>query len=879
MKSAGILLPALLLMMMVVSCSGGSSPASPDVTPDLTSDHSSRTVSGGGERINWGMWDIHIDRESGVAEVVPERGPNFMANVVNFLHPPISPVNLLTVQIDGGQSDLVNGYIVCDVTIRHPFPGTKFAGFDVMGIVLDSYDSTTFESDPDISVSLQPGTLIQNPDGYTRWWNQQEFTTTGTLLGYIEGPLANHTFDAMNTLNGFKYFCDELESEQEFDLTPELRGFFSSEDPGVNTRRYELQFPTDPNLKFYFKYAISASWVAPYEDAEAPFVQDDYPISANMAEAYRINVFDNGSTAYFENESTYGGDLDLFVDVWDWQFDGSLSNVQDEYLEITIESPTLFPDPIIIDLVDASVDVTNTTKISVPVYIADVTPTDIVNQHLLVTVKSANIDTYEPQIPGLTGYDYPSGPLAAYGIFEATITSIGPQNTAPVADASATEPTSGDAPLDVNFDPSLSYDTDGTIVLYEWDFDGDGTYDWSGPNPDVVMHTYEEGTHHPVLRVTDNDDATDTDEIEIQAGCYSSPGWRTFRHDNMRTGRTSTFGPVTNNVKFTWDECAGSAIMSGITIDSQNRALFRANDGNVYCVDTDGMTAWSYYVGGTWDYTTPSIGNDESVYVGGTTGVLYKFDSEGNYEWEQNYGLGAIGGGIAIQEDDTIVFTTHGGWLVKTFPDGSVDWTFSTGSTMPDGPSIGNDGTIYVANHGGRVYAVDQDGGQVWMTQVGYNEMSSTPSLGPNAMYIGDWGGNVYCLEYDDGGIKWQTFLSSASISSFAAVDCSGHIYIGSRDDNLYCLDQETGDVIWNYLTCGDIGTMSPVLDGNGHVYTGSYCGWFYCLDAITGDLVWDYDTGIGGSTAMYCKSPALADDGTIITGSNAGILFAWQDE
>jgi outer membrane protein assembly factor BamB len=319
--------------------------------------------------------------------------------------------------------------------------------------------------------------------------------------------------------------------------------------------------------------------------------------------------------------------------------------------------------------------------------------------------------------------------------------------------------------------------------------------------------------------------------------------------------------------------------MSGITVDDQNRALFRSNTGYIYCVDNGGSLAWSYLVGGVWDYCTPSLGPTGNVYVGNTLGVLYCLDSEGNYQWSHDYSLGYIGGGIAIQEDSSILFTTHDGYLVKTFPNGTVDWTFPTGSSMPDGPSVAIDGTIYVANHGGRVYAVDQNGGEVWITQVGSSEMSATPALGQAGLFIGDWGGNVYRLNYPDGSVEWTTHLSVASISSFAAVDCDGYLYIGSRDDYLYCLNQVNGDIEWSYLTCGDIGTMSPVLDGGGRVYTGSYCGHFYCFDKTSGDLLWERDLELPGLYSMYCKSPAITDESMLYVGSNHGLLFAFFDE
>ncbi len=59
-------------------------------------------------------------------------------------------------------------------------------------------------------------------------------------------------------------------------------------------------------------------------------------------------------------------------------------------------------------------------------------------------------------------------------------------------------------------------DTDGTIVKYEWDFEDDGTFDWSSATSGETIYSYSlAGTYQSVLRVTDDDGATGTDICTI----------------------------------------------------------------------------------------------------------------------------------------------------------------------------------------------------------------------------------------------------------------------------------------------------------------------------------------------------------------------------
>jgi PKD repeat protein len=74
-------------------------------------------------------------------------------------------------------------------------------------------------------------------------------------------------------------------------------------------------------------------------------------------------------------------------------------------------------------------------------------------------------------------------------------------NNPPLAVASA-NPTSGPAPLTVQFTGSGSSDPDGDAITYSWDLNGDGTYgDATTANPSFTYTTA--GTRQVTLRVTD----------------------------------------------------------------------------------------------------------------------------------------------------------------------------------------------------------------------------------------------------------------------------------------------------------------------------------------------------------------------------------------
>jgi PKD repeat protein len=107
-------------------------------------------------------------------------------------------------------------------------------------------------------------------------------------------------------------------------------------------------------------------------------------------------------------------------------------------------------------------------------------------------------------------------------------TGTSEQNEVPVADAGG--PYTGTKDEPISFSGGDSYDSDGDIVSYYWDFGDDETSIVQNPS-----HTYsDDGTYTVTLTVTDDDDETDTDTATVTvAPVQSKPPHASFNVSPM----------------------------------------------------------------------------------------------------------------------------------------------------------------------------------------------------------------------------------------------------------------------------------------------------------------------------------------------------------
>jgi len=73
------------------------------------------------------------------------------------------------------------------------------------------------------------------------------------------------------------------------------------------------------------------------------------------------------------------------------------------------------------------------------------------------------------------------------------------------------------------FDASASYDPDGFIELYEWDWDNDGVFDESYTNPTATHSWSSQGFYSVTLRITDNTGLTETRTKQVRVAQPPEP--------------------------------------------------------------------------------------------------------------------------------------------------------------------------------------------------------------------------------------------------------------------------------------------------------------------------------------------------------------------
>jgi len=397
-------------------------------------------------------------------------------------------------------------------------------------------------------------------------------------------------------------------------------------------------------------------------------------------------------------------------------------------------------------------------------------------------------------------------------------------------------------------------DTDGTTVLEEQ------TTSNADPVPDMIF-THEltaDGTFY--VRVSPAAGAGyGTWEYRLSAeeliGLADTP-WPMRGHDLSHTGRSPYVGAQTPTKK--WDFAIGDWLYSSPAIGADGTVYVGGINDKVYALNPNGTKKWEF-ITGHWVESSPAIGADGTIYIGSCDENVYALNPDGTKKWDFAT-EGFVISSPAIGADGTIYIGSDDDNVYALNPDGTRKWDFTTAGNVESCPAVGADGTIYVRSDYEKVYALNPDGTRKWEFAMGIGSHGglNSPAIGADGtIYVGSYDANVFALN-PDGTEKWRSVVGFGKLGS-PAIGADGTIYIGSYDGKLYALDPD-GTTKWGFDT-GYGGLGSPAIDADGTIYVG---GWdFHALNP-DGTEKWYFATD-----SEMESSPAIAADGTVYVGSN----------
>lgn len=149
-----------------------------------------------------------------------------------------------------------------------------------------------------------------------------------------------------------------------------------------------------------------------------------------------------------------------------------------------------------------------------------------------------------------------------------------------------------------------------------------------------------------------------------------------------------------------------------------------SNKSKLLSFKNDGALKWEFELEEKY-ISSPVIGENGVIYITSTDGSLYfhlyAVSPEGEEKWQIILGDTYLDSNHyisspypAIGEDGTIYVGGSDAELYAINPDGTIKWKFPSQGMILSSPLIGADGTIYAGSSGSGFYALDPDGTLKW---------------------------------------------------------------------------------------------------------------------------------------------------------------------
>lgn len=264
-----------------------------------------------------------------------------------------------------------------------------------------------------------------------------------------------------------------------------------------------------------------------------------------------------------------------------------------------------------------------------------------------------------------------------------------------------------------------------------------------------------------------------------------------------------------------------------------NGIILWPGPGNqLFAVDADGHKLWSLVFPAM--LLSPAVSSATKVYVADVNGDLSSVGigrTGGRVLWTLRLGggNGATFGSPAIGPNGT-VYTTVDHEAVAVTDEGSlghVEWRFNVGAAIEVSPAIAPDGTVVIGTNSPYQYGLTPNGQVRWKVRRESETYSSTSVTRDGLAYYGDNNGVVYVTNASTGEpvVRYQGLHG---VWSIPLVDAEHDVYFGTQGGHIYGFTYQ-GKKLFDINAHGPIDSY-PALTGNGTLIIGTEKGLLYAI-------------------------------------------------
>jgi outer membrane protein assembly factor BamB len=337
----------------------------------------------------------------------------------------------------------------------------------------------------------------------------------------------------------------------------------------------------------------------------------------------------------------------------------------------------------------------------------------------------------------------------------------------------------------------------------------------------------------------------------------------------------------TDGAVFAFESQAGGAPVCSLCFvppaDSSDGAPVAFRGSPTFTVNRNSLTVAAVIIGGWFEQD------------GSERGRLYAINNDATIRWTfprlDQAPIGAIRSAPAIGLAGTFYVTTGDDFLYAIGSDGTLQWRFglppdslATTSAQPFASPVTST-FVYVGTRHGEVYAVNPDGALRWRSVPSDGEpFGESPVLG-NQLPITP----TPTPTIETTPVPTATVPPEATLTpSPTPIRAGSSLFTISESGTLAVIDTHQGDVIEpsRQLTGLSGSITSPILlSTDGFLVFVTSTATLHAFNATIGTVPEGWEDGIQLGDGPIRSAPSLATDGTLVVGSDDGLLYILRPE